>query len=129
MAYNSRLMFKYDDNYFNIHDTTSFTSIFTNIRNDLRRGGIVSSVLIDLSKQTWVDGKLKTYAATCGSLYGFGNFKIFNTKPSETGEVNWPACIVDWYIFDDNWAGRTVRTIARYNGAGNGVTIKWFGTN
>lgn len=54
MAYNSRLMFKYADSYFNIQDTISFTTIFTNIRNDLRRGGISSSILINLSKQTWV---------------------------------------------------------------------------
>lgn len=129
MAYNSRLMFKYVDTYFNIHDTVSFTDIFTNIRNDLRRGGITSSILINLSKQTWVVGQLKTDAATHGSLYGFGDFKLFNTKPSETGEANWPACIVDWYIFNDKWAGRTVRTIAKYTGAGNAVTIKWFGTD
>lgn len=35
MAYNSRLMFKYADSYFNIQDTISFTTIFTNIRNDI----------------------------------------------------------------------------------------------
>jgi len=129
MAYNSRLMFKYVDSYFNIQDTISFTTIFTNIRNDLRRGGLASSILINLSKQTWVVGQLKTDAETHGKLYGFGDFKIFNMKPSETGEANWPACIVDWYIFDDKWAGRTVRTIARYTGAGNTVTLKWFGTD
>lgn len=80
MAYNSRLMFKYVDSYFNIQDTISFTTIFTNIRNDLRRGGLASSILINLSKQTRVVGQLKTDAATHGKLYRFGDFKIFNMK-------------------------------------------------
>lgn len=129
MAYNNRLMFKYVDTYFSIQDTVSFTNIFTNIRNDLRRGGITSSILINLSKQTWVVGQLKTDATSHGSLYGVGDFRIFNIAPSATGEAGWPACIVNWYIFDDRWAGRTVRTIARYTGTGDTVTIKWFGTD
>lgn len=123
MAYNSRLMFKYADSYFNIQNTISFTTIFTNIRNDLRRGGTASSILINLSKQTWVVGQLKTDAETQPDIWGFGNFHIFNLEP----KINFPATIVDWYIFKENWYGKVVRTKAVYTDDKGTCGITWSG--
>lgn len=101
----------------------SFSSILKYLIDNLYRDSMIAEVVIDLKQQSWISGKLKTDAKAEPDMWGFGVFHIFNSIP----EINFPATIVDWYIFKDNWYNKVVRTKAMYVDNKGACKLTWYG--
>ena len=126
MASTDNIHIKQFMSYFNIRDSITLSDLFTKIRKDYRRNSIISDCLIDLKPQNWLSGELKTDASNEVEMWAIGHFNIFNINPSET-DTNFPACIVEWYIFKNKWVQRTVRTLVIYTNSVGSCKLTWFG--
>lgn len=117
------IYFSSRDSILRTDQSMSFTSILKYIIDNLYRDSMIVEVLIDLKQQSWIIGKLKTDAESEPDMWGFGVFHIFNIIP----KINFPATIVDWYIFKENWYDKVVRTKAIYTDDKGTCKIAWYG--
>lgn len=123
MAINDKIEFKHSNIIINTEEPISLSAIMTRIRNDKRRDSYISEVLINLSAQQWISGQLKEDCKN-NKIWGFGIICIFNTIIKE---INYPAAIIDWKIFDNNWYGKIVRTKLSYINMEGSVSAQWAG--
>lgn len=108
----------------------SATNLLKTVIDDKRRDSIIAEVLICLTNQLWLSGKLKEdlIAQPNNPVWGFGTIHIFNIRPIISSTTpTYPAAIIDWKIFDYRWWDKSVRSILTYTNEQGTVNVKWTG--